>query len=342
MDGMRKKEEIGYLNFLKIFATLAVIMIHVFSPIVSFHSNSLSDNEIIIGKIIRFLWQWSVPIFVMVTGSLLLRTDKNIQYNIVLKHYIPRIIYALFLFGIPFAWLEIVSNENTFNIFQLFNAFKNVLTGNLWDHMWYLYMIIGLYLFIPVIKIFLNNAKKNDIIYILFILFIFLSLMKFVKEIFGFSLGIQFPINSVYLFYLILGYYLSTIENRNKIIPFVFILFPICINILLAYNLIPYMTLENSFHYDSPLVVSMAIGIFMFFKRIKNDNKILKELAHLTFGVYLVHPLFINIIYKVLKITPQKYSLIIVLCITFPIVILSSFLFTYLVKKIRIIGNYIL
>lgn len=45
----------------------------------------------------------------------------------------------------------------TINVSVLLNAIKSVISGNLWEHMWFVYSIIGIYLIHP---FFMNLAIK--------------------------------------------------------------------------------------------------------------------------------------------------------------------------------------
>jgi surface polysaccharide O-acyltransferase-like enzyme len=105
--------------------------------------------------------------------------------------------------------MEILTNANfSFNFGQIGISVLNAIQGKSWDHIWYLYMIAGLYLCIPMIKIFVINSPKNIVKYILIVLFIFTSIIPSLESILPYKFGIYIPINSFYVFYLLLGYYI--------------------------------------------------------------------------------------------------------------------------------------
>ncbi|MDR1955857.1 MAG: acyltransferase family protein, partial [Treponema sp.] len=142
------------------------MMIHVFSPINSYFSDYLTKSESYICVVLNNVWQWCVPIFVMITGVLLLNPEKNITVERILKKYVLRILLAIIIFGIPYCFMEIFFDSGlSFHINQISSALLNTIQGKSWDHMWYLYMIAGLYLCIPLIKIFVINASKNIVKY---------------------------------------------------------------------------------------------------------------------------------------------------------------------------------
>jgi surface polysaccharide O-acyltransferase-like enzyme len=289
-----------------------------------------------------------VPAFVMITGVLFLNPEKNITLERILKRYFLRIILAIIVFGVPYCFMEIFFNNNfSFKLNQIGIAALNVIQGKSWDHMWYLYMIAGLYLFIPLIKIFVVNATKNVIKYTLVVLFIFTSVIPSLESILPYKFGIYIPINSIYVFYLLLGYYIhyNRIEIKNRIL-FVLIIVYVLFVIFMPFNK-NFVSLENGGHiiltgYNSPIVVMVTVGIFCLLYQKDKKNKIMDAIAPMCFGIYLIHTLFINFLYKFIKITPEKYPLIIVIILTSILTILLSLCFSYLARKIKIIRLYLL
>lgn len=95
---------------------------------------------------------------------------------------------------------------------------------------------------------------------------------------------------------------------------------------------------KQSFVFKHPIVCFMAMGIFLFiyqanFKR----NKIILEISKCSWRIYLIHPLFINITLKVLKIDLLSGMLYLNLFIFAVIIFAISFLTTYILRKITMI-----
>jgi surface polysaccharide O-acyltransferase-like enzyme len=284
----------------------------------------------------------------MITGVLFLNPEKNISLEKILKKYVFRIILAIIVFGVPYCFMEIFFESNfSFKFGQIGIAVLNAIQGKSWDHMWYLYMIAGLYLFIPLIKIFVANASEGIIQYTLIVLFIFTSLIPSLESILPYKLGIYIPINSVYVFYLLLGYYMhyNKIEIKSSIL-FVLMMVYVLFVIFMPLNK-NFVSLENGGRiiltgYNSPIVVMVTAAIFCLIYQGDKKNKIMDITAPMCFGIYLIHTLFINFLYKFIKITPERYPVIIVVILTVLITILLSLCFSYLARKIKIIRLYLL
>jgi surface polysaccharide O-acyltransferase-like enzyme len=284
----------------------------------------------------------------MITGVLFLDPEKNITFEKILKKYVLRIILAIIIFGIPYCFMEIFFDANmSFNINQIGIAVLNAIQGKSWDHMWYLYMIAGLYLCIPLIRIFVINAPENIIKYSLVILFVFTSIIPLIESVLPFKFGIYIPINSVYVFYLLFGYYIHykkiTIQNN--------ILWSLIAAYVLFAIFMPlnknFVIISNGGHliltgYNSPIVVMVTFAIFCLLHQKPEQSKTMDIIAPMCFGIYLIHTLFINFLYKFIKLSPEKYPLLIVVVLTTIITILFSMCFSYFVRKIKIIKTYLL
>lgn len=63
--------------------------------------------------------------------------------------------------------------------------------------------------------------------------------------------------------------------------------------------------------YSSPIIAALSVVVFMLFKGLQIDDRWTERLwkiDRLCFGVYLIHPLFINFVYKFLKVTPVSFD----------------------------------
>ena len=89
--------------------------------------------------------------------------------------------------------------------------------------------------------------------------------------------------------------------------------------------------------------IVLASLFFMIIRSFNFENlsgtkvgKAISSLANLTFGVYLVHPLFLQILRMIFKSTGiVKYGNLYIIFITY----VGSFLFTFLIKKIKYVKN---
>lgn len=152
------------ISIMRIVATVAVIFLHTCNTI----SNNMADHDLSNDQMFfltsgNYLMNWAVPVFFMITGALLLKSDKKITYRACVMKYGKRIFLALVIFGIPFSMMKISMNTKNFGVSLVPQSVLICLMGEGWSHLWYLYTLIGLYLVLPVIKIFVNKCSRKDV-----------------------------------------------------------------------------------------------------------------------------------------------------------------------------------
>ncbi len=349
---MSQNSKISYLQNLRCIAAFAVLFLHVVcTPFVTCFE-SYSTTEVFLVRFLRNLCNWGVPVFVMITGSLLVSPQKELSINKLLFKYIKRFVLVIVVFGTLYSFMEIVFTKKTFNFSILVEAILNTAKGKCWDHMWYIYMTIGLYALLPFLRGFAGaiesqkvqdeNKAKKILIFTLAVMFIISSIVPYVS--FFVEVKNNLPQISVYIFYLLLGYAVEkwNFKFSNKIAVLFIAIFVLYTGLIQLYPKVlmqdnaTLLTLGN----ESPFVALAAFSIFSLCKNLcgtKSENKLTKFLSPLTFGIYLIHPVSVNLCYKVLKLTPENYSFCVSLSSTLAITIFLSIFGTLFLRKLPII-----
>lgn len=168
--------------------------------------------------------------------------------------------------------------------------------------MWYLYMLIGLYLITPVIKPFVVKASNKDWLAALG-LFVCPVIIIPDFECRGSWIDRVYDFSTPYLFIYLLGYWLCwKIPQKiygNKMLLIVIII--LCIGIIITkcyYRL-------DVYGYATPVVICLASALFLLFKSLNMNWNIANKLAPYCLGIYLMHPVFINFVYKFLNINEE-------------------------------------
>lgn len=106
----------------------------------------------------------------------------------------------LIFWGIIFALMELVFDAKRFQFEYIVLAFFKVLTGQSWAHLWYLYMLIGVYLALPLVRCIVKNVEYHQVGFIILIMFIFNSVIMDLFKFFDseHSFAVQLPITSQY------------------------------------------------------------------------------------------------------------------------------------------------
>ena len=339
MSDFKVKEDTSWLDNLRVLATISVILLHVAAPFL-YKFTKISGFNWWTANIYDSLVRFCVPIFVMITGALLL--PKDYQLNDYLKKRVARIIFP-FLFWITVYSLHILFTIKGFDLplFKLFTISSSTIGYKTTYHFWYIYMIIGIYLFIPIISKWVRNATANEIIYFLSLWFIGIIItLPIVKNyIPNFNLSYF----GGFIGYVVLGYYLSVRNFENvkhiKLISFSIFAFGVLLTIFGTYFVSIYngkFTIDL-YTYFSPNVILAAVGLFLMFKHINITNPTLKSIRKFlnkhSFGIYFIHILVLYYLNK-LGLNGAAFGPILGIPITTIVCLAISSLLVLLLKQL--------
>lgn len=341
------KQNYPYIHSLRFFATLAIILLHTSSGIYGNIENysGVSDSDMSVFALYKHMMEWAVPVFVMITGALLLSPEKQTSYGMLFNKYVKRIALAILVFGLPMALSESLLTYGLGSpVKVLTSGLVNCITGFSWNHMWYLYMLISLYLITPIIKPFVNSASMKQFGVALLVMFVFSSLIPTFK-LYGIDINGYIAIGTPFIFLYMLGYYLHVYidckkKSRIKRISWgLFALSTVAVFVKVLYGI------EFKGYADVPCI-SMAISLFLLFKCYDLKNEFFAKMAPCCFAVYLVHPVFINLFYKILDINPldtlSQLPLAIKIPLFFMVFSLLSFVLGFILLKIKPLKKHIL
>lgn len=312
---------------MKAFACIAVVILHTFYAADAM-AQTASQHAAMMS--VRNLMTWSVPCFVMASGALLLAPERNIDLKKLFSKYISRMVIALVLFSMLFALFDQLLVSHTSGAVFFTDGLKAIFTGSGWKHMWFLYLMIAIYLLLPLYKIITKHADKKELLYLLGVYGIFLSVLPFIETISGLKLPFYICVSTVYPLYLFLGYVLHNrmIKIQRPVAVGAILIYTIVTVVLTVYNAnieTPAIKeLLNS--YSFPAVVIGSVGVYALFasyeaKEHKIADRIFNEIDKCSFGIYLVHMAVLKFVIVVMKWNPFTnggfLSVLIMTCIVF-------------------------
>ena len=340
MELFKKKERIGWVDLLRVIGVIGIILIHVVSNTINTFGG-LSNNSHVFYVFIHYFSSFAVPLFVMISGMMFLG-KKDITFKDMFKKYLLKIILIILVIGTGMILMEEIFINKNISLDLFKKVFIRLITGDIWAHMWYLYLVLGLYLITPVCVLITNNIKERDYQIFLIILFIISIIVPSLNKLFDIKLAFNMLTISGYIFYYFYGYYIYHFDVSKKFKIINYIACVLCIAYTI-YRAITINSLDNVYSYTSlvPCVMASTVVLLCKNKTIKH-NKLINIIALNSLGIYIVHQLFINIIYKVIKfdmiinypyIGLVVYSLVIFLC---------SLSLVYLLRKSEFVKKYFL
>ncbi len=345
-----KENRVVYFDWLRILATLAVVTIHC-SVNDSLEFNSLESKIV---DVYYYISQWAVPVFVMISGALFL--GKDISLSKLYKHSILRIVTAFGFWSVVYAlWRYFITHEKH----SVREVVLAIIRGNY--HMWFLFIIAGLYLVVPILNAIVANKKTAY--YFVVLSFLFSFLLPQVVEVIGYKyagpyllLGellsnLRLDIVLGYSGYFILGYLIKEMYIDRKL--------EICIYILglIGFAVTVFVTswLKNNnispFAFTDEMSVNiwlMSISVFVFAKQhlnkpFKNEkaNNRLSYLSKCTFGVYLVHPMIIDCLNRLFSYAELSFNPIVSVPVTILLVFVCSMGVSVIFNKIPCVKKWL-
>ena len=321
-------QRVVWLDVVRLVAMFTVVCCHCTDPFNFYPGDSPDINEIKFwGGVYGAVLRPCVPLFVMITGALLLpvRGEVSVFY----RKRIPRVffpfviwtlLYSLFpwltgalgldakviLDFFPYSGEEVMTQSLAVSLGYIVQMSVNF--SPLGVHMWYIYLLIGLYLYLPIFSAWVSQASERAKRYFLGAWGV-TTLLPYAHEFVAPYLWGECSWNSfgmLYYFagfngYLLLGHYLRHHDwNRTQAYSWGIPMF------LLGYIITwtgfrhmiarPNYTPEEYelfFTYCSLNVVLMTIPLFMWCKRVKvRSERLIRLLSNLTlcgFGVYMIH-----------------------------------------------------
>ena len=359
----------NFLDILRIAATLAVVLLHTVTGIMDATDMSLYPLEKKVFLIVLDLITWCVPVFVLISGYLFLNPDRELSFGQMLTKYCRRILLALFWFGVPYAGLELVAGERGFRLGMLWESVLMVLRGKSWSHLWYLYMIFFLYLITPALKALLKKLPAGALYLILALLFTGSSLLPFFKKLFVLQWLPVLPDGCIYLFYYLCGYLFAVGKkddrqdkesgriSRGRLQLCAEVLLILLFAGMVLSRLVGNYKVQMAYNYPFTVAVSLLL-MWIFGERERKIRKKhrtpLQKTGALCFGVYLVHPVFANIYYKFLHITPLNFPwaeflpggviprIAVSLPLFFLMILLPAIITAWILYKIPLLRKYVL
>ena len=344
------KERDKSVEFLRILSMILVVVVHASSVYYNnFGKTSLS--YFMLGSTFNILARVCVPLFFMISGIFLTKEEFNKE------KYKKRIIkFSLILI----LWSVIYYIINNINKGLLVNLPTKIITSfytaySTQYHLWYLYALLGLYIALPFIQdICKNMTKEKENLFIKLWLFfsgIVPIFNSFINNFMHASINIEYPIPIInatyYLGYFICGHIIYDRLQNYKLTKkdkFYLIFGFIISNIIMICvtgicSQIKGSLFSTMTWYRNILVTVSSFSVFMLVIDSKDKFKgnWILNVSKYTFGIYLVHMLFMNLIKKQFNLLSLN-PLLTVPSIT--IVVFSvSLLVVYIVKKIKYLRN---
>jgi len=346
---MGNSERYFWADVVRVIAISCVILAHIArDPFVS--PDIVSQSWLSICNLVFHYCRIAIPLFVMISGALLL----NPSYKIKISDFLPK--RAKRILGPFLFWVTLyLLNYSRYTINQggavslqelLLSVYNNQYQASNYGFLWFVYMIIGINLAVPILKKLTDNPEENLLIYCLLLWFCIVVVVPFLNDLFSARLAVKFYVMNGYVGYFLLGFWLS---NKKFLKLSQLILITVLVMIFI------FLLAETAFMNDpcnmNPLLILLSACVFLTvkeinYKRIRSNRffkRIIGGISQNSYGIYLCHVLILSVLYSLKKkgiITLGALFVhpLIGIPLTFAVVLISSVTLIVLLKKVPRIG----
>ena len=225
--------------------------------------NYSSDRlSLMIGYGAQSISRFAVPCFVMLTGAFIL--PRNVENNVkgfykksFFKIGVPIIVFSILYVALSYAKLFVGDNKGESG--NKFQPLIDWLKGEPYWHMWFVYMLIGLYIIMPLVSLIKNNISKKKYLLIIVLFFVLGAVLEY-------TVRLPWPVQFIkYLGYLMVGDYIRNDTPKVGRVKIIFLIIPVII--LAGVTIASYHFQDTKTYYQplAPWIIIASVMIFIWF-----------------------------------------------------------------------------
>ena len=360
------KERIVFLDWLRVLACLMVILVHSTEPFYLGAGGTLITCEAnaVWSTLIDSPLRSAVPLFVL-TSSYLLFPVKGETWPFLKRRFtrvgIPFLFWLLFYAFVPAIGSSLSDYSFTENLKHLVLNFPDA-----GGHLWFLYMLLGVYLFMPILSPWVEKLSKRGEEWFL-ALWLLTTLLPYLRrialEVYGLpevwgeaswnEFGILYYFNG-FIGYVVMGHYFKqhvpTLDWKKTLslaLPlwmvgyaivasgFWYLMpkdYPVHESIDLAKDM------ETTWTYCSLGVVMTTVAYFLIARKFTADGwfyqHLIVPLSRLSYGIYLVHLFILGVVFSMVSTWFSALDPWISTPLIIPCSALLTFVFSALITKL--------
>lgn len=320
-------------DVIRFVAILVVFSIHCMAVLDAQRDTSIS---IFVSNLFHAFQGIGVPLFVLLSGALLLGKQESPKVYLkrrMVRVLIPFLTWSIILFGIYYIVEPTYYGNDLRNTppHTVVMKFLNILLfKGIHGVYWYVYMILGLYLIVPVLQNFLRYANENQILYACLLVSAIVVMNMLLPDLLVTKRMISG--NLIFLGYFLMGYYIKQYLLQKTWSSSVLMASSLFLLILSFIN--QYLLIMD----QGIIIYFMSISIFGTFMKfeIKNRSAIryITFVSRTSYGMYLSHVLLISMFVR-LGLDEQMPIALVPIVMVFLILLIESVMM-YVIEKCKL------
>jgi surface polysaccharide O-acyltransferase-like enzyme len=275
---------------MRVLAAFAVVALHVAGRALVDAGHGSSSWWV--ANLYRASTCWCVPVFVMISGALLLNPQQLKPAAVFYKKRMSKILIPLAFWTVLYLALRACTESLSWP-----EAGRDVVRAQPYGHLWFLFMIAGLYFVTPLLQPFVRSATHREQTWIIVSLLAAGSVYDLICQFTGgFGRPTMFSMFITYVPYYLCGSLLyRTVVSARWMKYLAAGVVATWLGIAVGTGLI--FPRQYFYGWHNPLTILMSVGVFLvgssLLHRREGRGNIIRYLDSISLGVYLIHPLII-------------------------------------------------
>lgn len=336
----------GWADALRVLAMLSVVMLH--CAVLPVGTETPGDTRFWVINLLDGGVRWGVPVFVMLSGAFLLDPKKEMNTGQWLSH-VGRVALLTVFWGGVYALYA--ARGAHLGLEWLLEGLISLVTGRLYYHLWFLPMLLGLYILLPILRAFVKGADRKTLWYAALLWAVAVPgldvLFSIWPNIAGHGWFTALDLRHLYGYggYFLFGYLLRTCEIRPKRAYCLYAagVLGLVVTWWTTYTASLKLGRFSGMLYANltPNVCATALAIFLAFRHLDIGKRpFWAKLSALSLGVFVLHPLFIDLTVR-LDFPPEAWNLALSIPLRCLLVTALSLAAAWLLRKLPKAGKLI-
>lgn len=338
-----------HLEVIRIIALICIIYNHTGDRGNNIYLFTNGNITFAFSLITDILCRIGVPLFLMVSGALLLQKEESWQD--IYRKRVLRIVKVIVWFTVIRYFYECFYVKKM--MFSFLELIKLIFTGKLFLPYWFLYAYLSILLVLPLLKKMVKNMDKKEMDILTILIFVFYTVLPVISAVFAlnFEISFVFGISCCYCF---LGYYLenvissSSYTKKNAILAMLIIVGSVAFSYWMVVRE-KGTTGVIADGYTGILSILIAFCVFFIIKAVwsglavEKDNacwkKWLTNIGSCAFGIYLIEDYLRNGLSFVYDII-APYTTTLPACVVWlAVVMMAGVIIVSLLKKLPVLKD---
>ena len=312
-------DRLAWIDLLRVIAAFLVVLDH--CTVIPPHANVEGSANVWFEPLLKVIAKPAVPIFVMISGALLIR--PSLDLGVFLRRRLLRLLPPFFFGSAIYLIYRIVVFENTIS---LLSCLRLIWTGEAYFHLWFFYVLFGVYLAIPFLSLCWRQQASERYPLIIFFLAIWLAFYSLFPTLaamlesateYSFNSGLSPYVGFFggFVGYAMMGKYLAD-RPINTSLAIGMLLAGISLTTTAVLLADRYQIASIAARGNSPLRILIIVGIYAIAQQITFRHAWLSKISSWTLGIYLLHPLIIDVSQRLLGLKLSGVGVIVTaLCV---------------------------